>query len=151
MKVRETPVARPNRRPWVRVSLDGSLYVFCLPTPGRAQALTANYQKADRENMAEIEAALGAFIGACWDDEEHELESDPTDGEAVFTELHRHGWGFEVCSALMAGLANAMASEFVGEKEVEKRVNFFGVKGPTGCTNSGSDENTSPTSGAGTG
>jgi len=135
----------------VRCAIDGNPYVFILPTPGQAQRLFAAHDQTSEDDLPGLEASIGAFLGACWDDEEWELESDPADGAAVFVELHRFGWGMQVCSAAMRELARLMGEDFIAEEEVQRRVRFFGGKESSGSSKSALDSNTSETPGGGTG
>jgi len=144
MKAKQTPIERPARKPYLRCNLgDHGVFVFRLPSPGRAQALMQAYTEIDRSKMSEVEGAAGDLIMECWADGAFDLEGGT--GAEVFAELWDAGWSFDLLIGLVAALVDQMNDAFIAESDVSVRVDFFGkTPGRSTSDTSGTPTSTTP-------
>ena len=133
MKARTGPLPeRPDRSPWFRVELDGVSLTFRLPSFGQAKPIQEAVIAAQREeDVAALEAALGAWMALCWDDDRWELEH-ADDGPSAFQELRDGGWTFKSMGEFFAHAVNLIQAELVTESEVAGTLRFFAPGEKTG-------------------
>lgn len=126
---------RPHRAPYVSVVLPvpGGERPWTFRIPRWSQIAPHSRAAADAGSDGTlIDAAYGRIVAMAWADEEWALESDPSDGEAVFAELYEAGWPTSVLYALANRLQEEAGAELPKEKEVREKLRFFGVNGAAG-------------------